>query len=264
MSRISQKFNELKEQNKKALITFVTIGDPNLEGTKKIVEEMEEKGADLIELGVPYSDPIAEGPVIQAASVRALKNNIRIKDIMNMVKEIRQTVKVPLIYLLYFNCIFKYGAEKFFTECRESGVDGVIIPDLPYEERDEIDGVASKYDVDIITMVSPVSRERVEMISKDARGFLYCVSSLGVTGVRSRFDTDFNEFFSQINRCTGIPKAIGFGISTPEQIRELKGYSDGLIVGSAMVKQIEKSSSIEEAVSNVGEYVKVLREALDS
>ncbi len=264
MSRIGQKFKELKEQNKKALITFVTAGDPNLEGTKKIVEEMEKKGADLIELGVPYSDPIAEGPVIQAASVRALKNNIRIRDIMKLVRELRQRVKVPLIYLLYFNCIFKYGADKFFAECMESGVDGVIIPDLPYEEKGEIDGIAAKYDIDLITMVSPVSKERIEMISKEARGFLYCVSSLGVTGVRSRFDTDFNEFFSYINRCTDIPKAIGFGISTPEQIRKLKGYCDGLIVGSAMVKQIEKSSSIEEAVSNVGEYVKVLREALDS
>ncbi len=263
MSRIGDKFLKLRETDKKALITFVTAGDPDLEGTRRIVEEMEKSGADLIELGIPYSDPIAEGPVIQAANVRALKNNIRIKDIMNSVREMRKTVEVPLIYLLYFNCIFKYGAERFFADCAESGVDGVIVPDLPFEERGEIDGTALQYGIDIISMVSPVSRERIEMISKEARGFLYCVSSLGVTGVRSQFNTDFNKFFSQINKYTDIPKALGFGISTPEQVKSLKGYCDGLIIGSAMVKQIEKSGNIEEAVKNIADYVKVLREALD-
>lgn len=264
MSRISGKFNELRELNKKALITFVTAGDPDLEGTKRIVEAMEQNGADLIELGIPYSDPIAEGPVIQAANVRALKNNIRIKDIMNAVKEMRKTVKVPLLFLLYYNCIFKYGAQRFFSDCADSGLDGVIIPDLPFEEKDEIDAVALKYDIDMISMVSPVSRERIEMISKNARGFLYCVSSLGVTGERNNFSTDFEEFFSIINRYTSIPKAIGFGISTPEHVKGLKAYSDGLIVGSAMVRQIERSSNIEGAVGNITEYVKVLRAALDS
>ncbi len=264
MSRIGVKFNELRELNKKALITFVTAGDPDLDGTKRIVEAMERNGADLIELGIPYSDPVAEGPVIQAANVRALKNNIKIKDIMNAVKDMRKTVEVPLIYLLYYNCIFKYGADRFFSDCADSGIDGVIIPDLPFEEKDEIDGVALKYGIDIISMVSPVSKERIEMISKSARGFLYCVSSLGVTGERNSFSTDFGEFFSIIDKYTSIPKAIGFGISTPEHVKSLKGYSDGLIVGSAMVRQIERSRNIEETIDNITEYVKVLRAALDS
>lgn len=264
MNRIATRFNELKEVNRKALITFVTAGDPNLNTTKRLVKEMEASGADIIELGIPYSDPIAEGPVIQLANSRALKNSIKIKDIMNMVSEVRKEVKVPLVYLLYYNCILQYGPERFFTDCKDCGIDGVIIPDLPFEERDEIDGVADQFDVNIITLVAPTSRERIEKITRDAKGFLYCVSSLGVTGVRNSFNTDFNEFFSYINKYCNIPKAIGFGISTPEHVRSLRGYSDGLIVGSAIVRQVEKSSSEDEAVKNVGSYVKELREALDS
>lgn len=264
MSRIEKKFKELKEKNRKALITFVTAGDPTLKATAEIVKEMEKRGADLIELGIPYSDPIAEGPVIQLANARALKNNIRIKDIMDAVKEMRKEVKVPLVYLLYFNCILQYGPEKFFEDCEKSGIDGLIIPDLPFEERDEIEDVAAEYGVDIITLVSPTSRDRMERIAKNAKGFLYCVSSLGVTGMRKDFSTNFEEFFSLINRCTDIPKAIGFGISTPEHIRQLKGYCDGLIVGSAIVKQVERSSCEEEAVKNVGEFVQTLRQAMDA
>lgn len=264
MSRIGEKFSELKEINKKALITFVTAADPNLETTKRVVVEMEKKGADIIELGVPYSDPIAEGPVIQRANARALKNNLKIKDIMNMVRDVRKEVTVPILYLLYYNCIYQYGPERFFQDCVESGVDGLIIPDLPYEEREELDGIAAKYPVDIITLVSPTSKDRMERIAKDAKGFLYCVSSLGVTGVRKDFDTDFDEFFSYINKYSNIPKALGFGISTPEHIKKLKGYCDGLIVGSAIVKQVEAARNEDEAVKNVGEFVKALREAMDS
>jgi len=263
MSRIQDKFIELKEKNRKALITFVTAGDPDLDATKEIVIEMENRGADIIELGIPYSDPIAEGPVIQAANTRALKNNIKIKDIMFMVNELRQTVKVPLLYLLYYNCIFKYGPKKFFSDCAEVGIDGVIIPDIPFEEKGEINETAEGYGVDIITLVSPTSRDRIEKITKDAKGFLYCVSSLGVTGMRKEFNTDFKRFFEDIDKYTDIPKAIGFGISTTEHIRQLKGYCDGLIVGSAVVKQVEKSNSTQEAVKNVGDYVAELRKAMD-
>ena len=263
MSRISQKFDELKNKNKKALITFVTAGDPTLEGTIKLVKEMESRGADIIELGIPYSDPIAEGLVIQAANSRALSNGIRIKDIMNTVMEIRKNVLVPLVYLLYFNCILQYGPERFFSDCSEVGIDGVIIPDLPFEEQDEIMDISIKYSVDIISLVAPTSKDRIEKIAKNARGFIYCVSSLGVTGVRKEFNTDFNEFFSNLNRVTDLPKALGFGISTPEDISKLKGYCDGLIIGSAIIKKVEQSSSIEEAVKSVGEYVGVLREAMD-
>lgn len=263
MNRIEQKFNELKSINKKALITFVTAGDPALSTTVELVAEMEKQGADIIELGIPYSDPIAEGPVIQQANARALKNNIKIKDIMSTVVEIRKTVKVPLLYLLYFNCILQYGIERFFRDCAESEIDGVIIPDLPFEERDEIEETAEKYSVDIITLVSPTSGERVGRIARNARGFLYCVSSLGVTGMRKEFDTDFEEFFASINSAAAIPRAIGFGISTPGHIRQLKDYADGLIVGSAIVKQVEAGETAEAAVRNVGSFVQSLRTALD-
>ncbi|MCX7843300.1 MAG: tryptophan synthase subunit alpha [Clostridia bacterium] len=263
MGRINDKFNELKKINKKALITFITAGDPDLNTTIEIVKEMEAKGADIIELGIPYSDPIAEGPVIQEANARALKNNIKIKDVMEAVREIRKAVSVPLIYLLYFNCILKYGAKRFFEDCIQCGVDGLIIPDLPYEEKGELEDIAAEYALDIIPLVAPTSGDRIENIARNASGFLYCVSSLGVTGVRNDFGTDFEEFFSRINRSCGIPKAIGFGISTPEHIRALKGYCDGLIVGSAIVKLVGSSSCPAEAVKNVGEFVNSLRQAMD-
>lgn len=263
MSRIENKFNELKAANKKALITFITAGDPNLRTTKELVVEMQNKGADIIELGIPYSDPIAEGPVIQKANERAMTNKIKIKDVMNTVKELRESVCVPLVYLLYYNCILQYGMDKFFKDCEEAGIDGLIIPDLPYEERDEIEETAGKYPVDVITLVAPTSKDRVRKAVENAKGFIYCVSSLGVTGVRSTFDTDFEDYFSIIDKYASIPKALGFGISTPEHIRQLKGYCDGLIVGSAIVRQIEGSRDSMEAVKNVGAFVKSLREALD-
>lgn len=263
MGRIEDKFMELGQLGKKALITFVTAGDPDLAATVKIVIEMERKGADIIELGIPYSDPIAEGPVIQAANARALKHAIKINDIMQSVKEMRKTVKVPLLYLLYCNCILQYGIDRFFADCAASGLDGVIIPDLPFEERDELGATADKYGVVMITLVAPTSADRVEKLARNAKGFLYCVSSLGVTGVRSTFNTDFDEFFSLINKAASIPKALGFGISTSEHVRQLKGYCDGLIVGSAMVKRIETAKSEEEAVEAVGRYTAELRAAMD-
>jgi tryptophan synthase alpha chain len=263
MGRIEDKFAELKRRGRKALITFITAGDPDLAATVRIVEEMERQGADLIELGIPYSDPIAEGPVIQAANARALRNPIRIRDIMQSVKEMRKTVTVPLLYLLYCNCILQYGIERFFADCREVGLDGVIVPDLPYEEREELESAADQYGVVMITLVAPTSRDRVEKLARNAKGFLYCVSSLGVTGVRSSFSTDFEEFFRFIDKATDIPKALGFGISTAEHVRSLKGYCDGLIVGSAMVKRIEASANADEAVTAVGRYTKELREAMD-
>jgi tryptophan synthase alpha chain len=263
MNRIGEKFKELKDKNKKALITFVTAGDSTLEDTKKLVKEMERQGADLIELGIPYSDPIADGPVIQRASDRALKNKVKITDIMQTVKEIRLDVKVPLLYMLYFNCIYQYGVERFFDDCRKSGIDGVIIPDLPFEETDEIADIGEKYSIDIISFLTPTSKERIEKIGKKAKGFLYCVSSLGITGSRNSFDTDFEQFFSNVNTYVNIPTAIGFGISTTEHIRKLKKYADGLIVGSAIVKLIENSSNIQEAVTVVGSFVSTLRKAMD-
>lgn len=265
MSRIAGTFAQLRKENKKALIPFVTAGDPDLQTTVALVKEMIKQGADLIELGIPYSDPIAEGPVIQAANIRALQTGIRIRDVMKAVELLRQEISVPIVYLLYYNCIFQYGIEDFFTQCAKVGVDGVIIPDLPYEEKEEIADTAEKHEVDIISLVSPTSRERIQKIARDARGFLYCVSSTGVTGIRSTFDTDFDEFFSWMNQASDIPKALGFGISTPEQVSALKKYCDGLIVGSAIVKRVgQNAAHPHQAVESVGSFVRELRTALDS
>ena len=263
MSRIESRFEELKRLNKKALITFVTAGDPDRDTTMALVREMEGCGADIIELGIPYSDPIAEGPIIQAANERALKHSIKIRDILEMTARLRMETQVPIVYLLYFNCILQYGPEKFFRDCSEAGVDGLIIPDLPFEERWELEDLTGRYPLDIITLVAPTSKDRIRQIARDAKGFLYCVSSLGVTGERKEFGTDFEEFFSFINENVTIPKAIGFGISTPEQVSRLKGYSDGLIVGSAIVRLVGESSNRREAVEKVGKFIRELRAALD-
>jgi tryptophan synthase alpha chain len=263
MNRISHKFAELGNLNKKALITFVTAGDPDLKTTGKIIKEMVNCGADIVEIGVPYSDPIAEGPVIQRANSRALRNNINIKSIFGMVEELRSQVNIPLLFLLYYNSMLQYGLEKFFHDCAIWGIDGVIIPDLPFEEREEAEVPASACSIDIISIVTPTSKDRIEQIVKDARGFLYCVSSLGVTGVRKEFKTDFDEFFTYIDRYTKIPKAIGFGITTPEHAAILKNYCDGLIIGSAIVAKIEQSRDGDEAVKNAGDLTRLFRNVLD-
>lgn len=262
-NRIGRKFDELQQQNKKALITYITAGDPELSATPELVKAMEDGGADIIELGIPYSDPIAEGPVIQAASERALKNNIKIDDIFACVKEIRKNSEVPLIFLLYYNCIFKYGTEKFFEQCTHASVDGLIIPDLPFEEREDILEVLGTSNIEVITMVAPTSNNRIESMVKGAGGFIYCVSSLGVTGVRSDFHNDLSRFVSRIREYSNVPRAIGFGISTPKQVKELRNLAEGLIVGSAIVKKIGEAASKEEAVKSVKGFVAELRSALD-
>lgn len=252
-NRIDMKFKELKEKGEKAFITFFTLGDPDLETSKKIVLEMEKNGASLIELGIPFSDPMAEGPVIQAANVRALKKVINLDLIFAAVKELREETQVPLVFLMYFNSLLSYGIEDFFKMCKDSGVDGVIIPDLPFEESDEIYEYTQKYNVYQISMVSPTSTEdRVKKICERAKGFLYCVSSMGVTGVREKFSTDFEEIFKTLDNYPYIPKCIGFGISKPEHIMELKKFCDGIIVGSALVKLIGDDVTIDEKVKNVG------------
>lgn len=263
MSRIGIALEANKLKNKKSLATFITAGDPDIITTVELVHAMAKNGADIVEFGIPYSDPIAEGPVIQRASERALKNNLKLKDIYNAVKEIRKTSEIPIAFMLYYNIIFKYGIEKFFSECKSSGVDGVIIPDLPFEERDEISETAKKYEIDVILLVAPTSDERVEKIAAASQGFLYCVSSLGVTGVRSEFNTDFEDFFFRINKTCKIPQLLGFGISTPEQVNQLKKYCDGVIVGSAIVRTVEEAENTEKAIKNVGKLVSAFRKALD-
>jgi len=260
MNRIDKAFRNLKLNNQKALITFVTAGDPNIETTEKLVLEIVKDGADIVELGVPFSDPVAEGPVIQAASERALKNGANLMQIFALVKRLRQKINVPILLMMYLNCIFKFGKERFFSMCEECGIDGVIVPDMPFEEKAEIEAEAKEYGIFSISLVAPTSQERIKTIAQESEGFLYCVSSLGVTGQRNDFSTDFNEFFSVINKYAKVPTALGFGISSPEQVKELKQYCDGIIVGSAIVKIVEKYG--ENSVKPTGEFVQSLKKAL--
>lgn len=256
MTRIERAFS-----NKKAFIGFVTAGDPTLEMTKKLVIAMEEKGADLIELGIPFSDPIAEGPVIQEANQRALANGTTTDKIFEMVKELRKTVKVPLVFLTYLNPVFTYGVERFMRNCKECGVDGLIVPDMPFEEREELKDVSEQYGVDVISLITPTSKNRIAMIAKEAKGFIYCVSSLGVTGVRKELRMDLADMIDVVREYSNLPCAIGFGISTPEQAKAMASISDGAIVGSAIVRLVAKYG--EDAVGPVGEYVAKMKQAVE-
>lgn len=260
MNRIDKCFEDLKNQGKKALITFVTAGDPDLETTEKLVLEMFDKGADIIELGIPFSDPIAEGVTIQKASLRSLNNGTNLTKVFDTVKRIREKTDKPLLFMMYLNTIYVYGTERFFNECKEYGIDGVIIPDMPYEERDEVLEYSEKSGVVNINLVAPTSHGRIKEIASHSKGFLYFVSSTGVTGTRSSFSTNFDEFFGTINRYASCPCAVGFGISNPEQARKMSSYCDGVIVGSAVVKLIEKRG--RDSVPEVGTFVKSLKDGI--
>ena len=246
----------------KAFIPFITCGDPSLEVTKQLVFAMAEAGADIIELGIPFSDPTAEGPVIQGANLRALSGGVTTDKIFTMVKEIRKTCQIPLVFMTYANVVFSYGAEKFIATCREIGIDGLILPDLPFEEKEEFQPLCTRYDVDLISLIAPTSHQRIAKIAKEASGFLYIVSSLGVTGVRSEITTDLESMVSIVRENTNLPCAIGFGISTPEQAKHMSAYADGVIVGSAIIKLIEEHGS--GAAEAVGDYVKKMKEAIVS
>lgn len=262
MNRIETTLKKLESNGKKALITYITCGDGGYETTEAAVLEMIDSGADIIEIGIPFSDPIAEGPVIQAASQRALIGGTTLAGTFEMAERLRKKTDVPLIFMMYMNSIFGFGTEKFFEKCAEVGIDGVIVPDLPYEERDEIKDAADKNNVISISLITPASADRIEKIAKDARGFVYCVSSNGVTGMRSAFKTDFESFISEIKKYTDIPCAIGFGISGAKQAAEIKKYCDGIIVGSAIVDIVGKHG--KDSVAEIGKLTSDLRQAIDS
>ncbi len=247
-------------ENGKAFIPFITCGDPDLETTGKVVRAAVEAGADLIELGIPFSDPTAEGPVIQGANIRALAGGITTDKIFDFVAELRKDVKIPLVFMTYANVVFSYDAERFMARCCETGVGGIILPDLPYEEKEEFSAVAKQYGVDIIPLIAPTSADRIAMIAKDADGFIYVVSSLGVTGVRSEISTDIGEIVRVIRENTNVPCAVGFGISKPEQAKKMAALSDGAIVGSAIIRILEKYG--KDAAPYVGEYVKSMKDAV--
>lgn len=255
MSRIRKAF-----ENGKAFIPFITCGDPDLATTGAVVRAAVENGADLIELGIPFSDPTAEGPVIQGANLRALKGGVTTDKIFDFVRELRQDVKVPIIFMTYANVVFSYDAERFISACRAIGIDGLILPDLPFEEKEEFLPLCRKYGVDLISMIAPTSRGRISMIAKEAEGFLYLVSSLGVTGARSEITTDLASIVQVVRENTDVPCAIGFGISTPEQAKTMTDIADGAIVGSAIVKLLEQYGT--DAAEHVGKYVKSMKDAI--
>ena len=254
MSRIKKAF-----ENKKAFIAFVTGGDPDLETTEELIPKMAEAGADLIEIGIPFSDPIAEGIVIQEADVRALKAGTTTDKLFDMVARVRKKTDVPLVFMTYINPVYTYGTERFMEKCAKVGIDGVIIPDVPFEERDEIKGACEESGIELISMIAPTSNERIHMIAEEAKGFLYCVSSLGVTGVRQNITTDIGAMIKQVKQVSDIPCAIGFGISTPEQAENMAQKAEGVIVGSAIVKIVAKyGKDCEEPVCS---YIREMKSA---
>lgn len=255
MSKIARAF-----ENGKAFIAFITCGDPDLETTAAAVRAAVENGADLIELGIPFSDPTAEGPVIQGANLRALSGGITTDKVFDFVREIRRDVNVPMVFMTYANVVFSYGSERFISTCKEIGIDGLILPDIPFEEKDEFQPICKKYGVDLISLIAPTSQNRIAMIAKEAEGFLYIVSSLGVTGTRSEIETDLGEMVKLVRENANIPCAIGFGISTPEQAKQMADIADGAIVGSAIVKLLEKHG--KDAPRYIGEYVKSMKDGM--
>ena len=247
-------------QNGKAFIPFVTCGDPDLETTAAIVRAMAANGADLIELGIPFSDPTAEGPVIQGANIRALAGGVTTDKVFDLVREVRRDVTVPMVFMTYANVVYSYGAEKFIATCKDVGIQGLILPDIPFEEKEEFLDLCHTYGVDLVSLVAPTSADRIAMIAREAEGFLYIVSSLGVTGTRTEISTDLDSIVKVVRENTDTPCAIGFGISTPEQCAKMGAIADGAIVGSAIVKLVAQYG--KDAAGPVGEYVRSMKEAL--
>ncbi|MCL2484747.1 MAG: tryptophan synthase subunit alpha [Endomicrobia bacterium] len=248
MNKISEVF-----KNKKALIIYLTAGDPSLNKTEEFIVALAENGADLIEIGIPFSDPVAEGEVIQNAMARALSKSINLDDIFNMVSNVKKKVSIPLTFMTYLNPLLSYGYDKFFKKCKETGIEAVIVPDMPFEEQKEIKDFTDKYGITIITLIAPTSDERIEKLAKNAEGFIYLVSSLGVTGVRREITTDINAIVSNIKQITGVPVAVGFGISTGKQAKEMIKSADGVIMGSAIVKIIAEHK--ENATPKIADFI---------
>ncbi len=254
--------NKLRQvfANGKAFIPFITAGDPSMEITEQLVFQMAAAGADLIELGIPFSDPVAEGCVIQDADDRALSGGATTDTIFTMMERIRRSCSIPIAFMTYVNPIFTYGTDRFMKNCHETGVDAVIVPDVPYEEKDELIHSCLKYNIDLISMIAPTSRNRIRMIAGEAQGFIYCVSSMGVTGVREEIGSDVEEMIKLVKEVRDIPCAVGFGISTPEQAVKMAKVSDGVIVGSAIVKIIERYGV--DCIPHVAEYVRLMKDAI--
>jgi len=256
MSGISKAF-----ENKKAFIAFLTCGDPDLETTEILIKAIADSGADLIELGIPFSDPTAEGPVIQEANRRALAHGATTDRIFGLVRRVRKEVEVPMVFMTYANVVFSYGTDRFMKTAAEAGIAGLILPDVPFEEREDFAPFCKRYSLDLIPLVAPTSNERISMIAKEAEGFVYCVSSLGVTGMRSKITSDVGGMVKLVREAADIPAAVGFGISTPEQAAEIAAIADGVIVGSAIVRLVGQYG--RQAAPYVSDYVKSMKAAIN-
>ena len=243
MNRIDAKFVELKKKNKTAFIGYLTAGDPDMDKTIELVHAIERGGADIIEIGIPYSDPLADGPVIQQAGLRAFDGGVNVEKVFEAVKSIRENTEIPLLFLVYYNTIFSAGCESFVKRCADAGIDGLIVPDLPLEEREELKTHTDEYEMCLIPLVAPTSKERVAEISKGSKGFIYCVSAMGVTGMRSEFRQDISDYLENVKSQTDLPIAVGFGISSKESAQFFSQYADGVIVGSAIVNKIHESGA---------------------
>ena len=255
MSRIREAF-----ANGKAFIPFITGGDPDLNTTERLLYALDEAGAGLIEIGIPFSDPVAEGPVIEAASERALKGGCTTEMLFDLVARVRKNIKAPILFMTYYNPVFAYGVEKFTGRCAACGIDGLIVPDLPYEERGELLGPCESNGLELISLIAPTSEERISKIAGNSGGFLYCVSSLGTTGERGDIGNSAKRMIERAKQAADIPCAVGFGISTPEQARETAGFADGVIVGSAIVKIIERYGA--DCVEPVFRFAKEMKQAI--
>ncbi|GIM29806.1 tryptophan synthase alpha chain [Clostridium polyendosporum] len=261
-NRMEKTFSGLREENKKGLIGYITAGDPNLDFLKSLLKAMEDGGADVIEIGVPFSDPLADGPVIQKAAQRALKNGFSVDKLFDTLKDIRKEVSTPLVFLVYYNTIFAYGEEKFIEKCAACGIDGLIIPDLPLEEQEVLKADLKKVNMSLIPLVAPTSEERIKNIVDDASGFVYCVTSLGVTGVRSEFSIDLRKYIEKIRKNTTLPLCLGFGIGDVEKAKEFSVFADGIIIGSVLVKKVEEIGKGEATIVDLRNLVKSFKDAI--
>lgn len=257
-SRISERFKSIVKSGKKALIPYITAGIPSLDKSLELALRLEDVGADLLEIGIPFSDPVADGTIIQRASQIALNGGINTGHAFELADRIRMRSSIPIIFMVYFNCVFKFGIDKFVAACVTSGVDGMIVPDLPFEESCEIRKFTEHQPVDVISLATPSSKGRLKRVLSDSQGFVYCVSTLGVTGERKNIDCGLSEFLDDVASVTQLPRAVGFGLSSREQIIEVKNYCEGVIVGSALMRRVMENG-LDDCVSFVGD----IRDALD-
>lgn len=262
MSRIEKKFKDLKRRKEKAFIAFITAGDFGLSTTKRLISILDKCGVDIVELGVPFSDPIADGTTIQAASERALKRKTTLSKIIRLVGSLRSSADIPIVLMSYFNPIFKYGLKRFISDCEKNGIDGVIVPDLPPDEADELIAASRGKRFSTIFLLSPTStKERIKLVAKKSKGFIYYVSLTGITGARERLPKELLSEVRLVKRYTKKPVCVGFGVSRPTQVKQICKVADGVIVGSAIVKVIERYAGKKNLFENVHRYVKDLVEA---